>query len=180
MWIIGPPTAALAQVGQNLRNRPNTHARFALDMLQPLWFAALQYRIDPLGMVAQAYKETGGGNYPGKVRPEFYNTAGIKVRYQNLAFTEYGSGAQQPLLGDQPLAHQMFPNWYTGARAHAQHLCAYAGVPVPEWELVDPRYQYIYGQVALGTFEELGGVGRWAPNPLYGMEIVKLALELSA
>lgn len=146
------------------------HSRFMGEMFDPLWEEALVYGIDPVGVVAQAYKETGGGQFAGKVRPEFYNPAGIKIRHQALfpGITD----------GDNPLAHAMFPNWAVGAAAHVQHLSAYAGMRLdagPE-VIVDPRYTYVVGKYRLENFEELGG--RWAPSLSYGVEIVAIARRL--
>ena len=60
--------------------------RFTQEMFPALWDAALRYGIDPVGLVAQSYKETGKGNFGGQVKPQFYNTAGIKIRHVNRLF----------------------------------------------------------------------------------------------
>lgn len=167
MRILGPPSASVEVVKLNLHTL-NYHPRFEQEMLKPLWEEAVFGGVDPVGVIAQAYKETGGGHYTGKVRPEFYNTCGLKIRHQNLfpGITD----------GDNPLAHQMFPSWTMGAKAHVQHLCAYAGKPIDTFELVDPRYGYVYGKHWCETFEELGG--KWAPAADYGVLVVKLAQTL--
>jgi len=167
MRIIGPPSASLATVIGRINARVNVHPRFVAEMVNPLWNAATRYGIDAVGMIAQSAKETGFGNFGGNVRPEFFNTAGIKIRYQNLfpGITD----------GDKPLAHSMFANWDVGAEAHAQHLRAYTGWPV-QGLVVDPRYVYVKTELKLENFEDLGG--RWAPSLSYGIELAALARAL--
>lgn len=167
MRIIGPPSNTRDAVYAKIGQRAGVHTRFKMEMFPALWDAALKYGVDPVGVVAQSAKETGWGNFGGAVRPEFFNTAGIKIRYQNLF-----PGVTD---GDRPLAHQMFPNWDVGAEAHVQHLRAYAGWPVIGYAIVDPRYQYVVGH-KLENFEELGG--KWAPSATYGTELVALAKTL--
>lgn len=174
MRIIGPPSATYDKVKTNLGKETQIHSRFINDMLPELWNAGLHYTIDPVGVVAQAFKESGGGNFTGKVRPEFFNPCGLKVRYQNLSFSEYIN--TQPLLGDQPLAHAMFPNWQVGALAHVQHLRAYAGWPIDD-VVVDPRYIFVIGKWC-ENFEDLSG--KWAPALDYGQKLVEVAKRISA
>lgn len=165
MRIIGPPTAdedyipALTTMGAT--------PLFMNTIAPALWLAAVRYGLDPVGVVAQSFKETGGGTFRGKVKPEFCNPAGIKIRYQALypGITD----------GDNPLAHAMFPNWEVGAEAHAQHLRAYAGWPVPGL-IVDPRYTFVIGKHFCENFEDLSG--KWAPSPTYGDELVTIARKL--
>jgi Mannosyl-glycoprotein endo-beta-N-acetylglucosaminidase len=142
--------------------------RFTQEMLPALWNAALRYGIDPVGLVAQSYKETGKGNFGGQVKPQFYNTAGIKVRHVDLfpGITD----------NDRPLAHQMFPNWEVGAVAHAQHICAYASKPITGELIVDPRYTLVAKNLNLKHWADLGA--RWAPSPTYGTEIENILTTL--
>lgn len=172
MRIIGPASALYYTVLANLSKDAHVHTRFTNEMLPVLWNTGLRYTVDPVGVVAQAYKETDAGNYTGKVKPEFFNTCGLKVRHQNLTFTEYVD--TQPLLGDQPLAHAMFANWETGITAHVQHLRAYAGWPVEDM-IIDPRYTYIANKWC-ENFEDLSG--KWAPALDYGQKIVEVARRL--
>ncbi|MGH8950151.1 MAG: glucosaminidase domain-containing protein [Acidimicrobiia bacterium] len=169
MDIIGPPSALRTTVEANLPT--GASSLFRSQMLPELWAAALLYGIDPVGMVAQSGKETGWGTFGGRVRPEFYNPAGIKVRHIDLA---------QQLIptddGDHPLVHQMFPNWRVGAVAHAQHLVAYTGGTVPGL-VVDPRYTLV-GPPFVMTWAGLGG--RWAPSPTYGLEIEDIMRRLTS
>lgn len=171
MRIIGPPSQTKDRVLLNVKARPGVHVRFVNEMFPALWDAALEYGIDPVGVVAQSGKETGWGNFAGNVRPEFYNTGGIKIRHQNLF-----PGVTD---GDRPLAHQMFANWANGADAHAQHLRAYTGWPISEgWLITDPRYVYVKTDLKLENFEDLGG--KWAPSLNYGNEVVAIARQLQA
>lgn len=167
MRILGPTSAPRATALAAVQALPGVHARFPGEMFPALWSAALGCGIDPVGMVAQAFKETAGGNYTGKVKPEFYNTCGLKVRTLGLF-----PGIDD---GDMPLAHQRFPNWLCGALAHAQHLAAYAGAVVGTL-IVDPRYELVVGKYRLETFEELSG--KWAPSATYGTELVAIARKL--
>jgi len=131
-------------------------------MFLELWAAAEDYGINPVGMVAQAGKETGWGTYPGRVKSWFHNTAGIKVRHLAEVMDLLGTSD-----GDHPLCHQQFPNWQVGAIAHAQHLIRYTGGLVDDL-IVDPRYWLVSGP-AVTTWADLGG--RWAPSPTYGTEL---------
>lgn len=164
MRIIGPPSASLETVTANI---PATaHPRFAAEMLPALWKAGNNYDIDPVGLVAQSFKETGGGTFNGNVRPEFYNPCGLKIR---------SVGILPETEGDKPLAHSMFASWEVGALAHAQHVCAYAGWKV--WDtIVDPRYVWVVGRFALENWSELGG--KWAPSASYGVELEAIMKKL--
>jgi len=165
--ILGPPSATWDVVASNLGDVTDL---FRDVMFPELWAAAEEYGIDPVGMVAQSIKETGGGTFGGRVKPWFYNTAGIKVRHvvdvMHLVGTEDG---------DHALVHQMFPNWRVGAVAHAQHLRAYCDAHV-HGMVVDPRYLFVIGRHQAETWADLGG--KWAPSPTYGTEIEAIMLRL--
>ena len=172
MRIIGPPSADRTDVLWRVITQ-RCHARFETAMFPALWEAGEAYGIDPVGVVAQAAKETDWGNFTGKVRPEFHNTCGLKV-----------SPAQQKLFpgvtdGDNPLAHAMFASWEVGAKAHVQHLRAYTGWPLAfSSEVVDPRYQPALKGPSTWceNFEDLGG--KWAPAADYGVRLVEIAQRL--
>lgn len=166
MRIIGPPSASREQINAIVPTM-NVDPRFTNDILPALWKAAVDLHVDPVGVVAQSYKETGGGRFGGRVRAEHYNTAGIKVRHLGYGGTT--------TLGDEQLAHAAFASWDVGALAHVQHLRAYAGWPV-DGLIVDPRYWLVAGRQWCETFEELGG--KWAPSPTYGTELVAIARRL--
>jgi N-acetylmuramoyl-L-alanine amidase len=168
--LIGPPTAAATDVLARLSD-PSLFrdTRFLAEMFWPLWNAAVTHIIDPVGVVAQSYHETGGGSFTGRVPAWFHNTCGLKVA---------DLPAQQALIGttdaDHPLCHAQFATWDAGATAHVQHLRAYAGWPV-SGRILDPRYALVTGKQC-ETFEQLGG--NWAPAADYGTQIVALANRL--
>lgn len=166
MRIIGPPTAEHPTVRANL-SRLGANDLFLNDILPAVWQSALHYAVDPVGAVAQSFKETGGGKFGGRVKPQFYNTCGLKIR--NLGFDPLASD-------DQPFAHQIFPSWEVGAIAHIQHLRAYANCPVGG-TVVDPRYWLVVGKHRCLHFADLGT--RWAPSAAYGTEIEATAARLS-
>lgn len=168
MRIIGPPSGAWGAVHLGLVTAGAT--QLFIDLIAPaVWQAAVDHVVDPVGAVAQAYKETGGGTFAGNVKPAFYNPCGLKVR--DVAMVKALTGLPSD---DQPLAHQMFPNWEGGALAQVQHLRAYAGWPV-DGLVVDPRYTFVKA-LFLANFEDLGG--KWAPSLTYGTEIVAVANKL--
>lgn len=171
MRIIGPPTASLGTVHSQLVSAVPASSGFRVDVTPALWRWALTYGVDPVGVVAQSYKETGRGEFGGAVGARWHNTCGLKIRYVGIV-----PGVTD---GDAPLAHAMFANWDVGALAHVQHVCAYAGVDplavAPGLPIVDPRFMYVRG-IPLENWSELGG--RWAPSPTYGAEIETLMRRL--
>lgn len=172
MRIIDHPSEDKAAVFARLREGAvSVHTRFLAEMFEPLWTAAVRYAVDPVGVVAQSVKETGGGYFPRKVQPWFHNTCGLRVRYIDNVVSLLGTDDRE-----HPLTHQMFGSWEEGALAQVQHLRAYAGCPVPDDEVVDPRYRYVVGKHTLVDFEELGG--NWAGSATYGVEVVEIARRL--
>ena len=167
MRIIGPPSVDRTTMAQS-PVLADSHLRFGAQIAPALWDECVALGIDPVGAIAQSYKETGGGTFRGKVTPEHYNTGGIKVRHLG-----YGGPST---LGDEQLAHAAFASWTIGARAHAQHLAAYAGATLLDRDIVDPRYWLVDRSKWIETFEELGG--KWAPSPTYGTELVAIARRL--
>lgn len=154
------------------------HARFINDMFPALWDAAVKYKVDPVGLVAQSLHETGRGNFKGNVVPEMHNTAGIKWhdawRFQIIDY---------PAEGDAMLSHAAFANWRVGAEAQVQHLLGYMGEKLPPWQvIVDPRYLLALDQAkqtgGAVFWSELGGYRRWAPNPQYGNLIENMMTTL--
>lgn len=135
-------------------------------MFPELWDAAVLYGVDPVGVVAQSIKETGGGSFLGKVKPPFNNTCGLKITPQQQ---EMFPGVTDD---DNPLAHATFASWQVGATAHVQHLRVWCDDPVTEL-IVDPRYQVVVGLLPTRgpavTWHDLGG--RWTTSLTYGDEI---------
>lgn len=174
MRILGPPSADYDTVYGNLvrmqaEDPERIHDRFIDEMFPALWAASKRYSVDGVGVVAQAMKETGGGTFKRLVPPNFYNTAGLKLRHPNK---DLGTA------GEVTLAHSQFVSWEHGAEAHVQHLLAYAGVlDLGSYLVVDPRWPFVVGKYQVETFEELSG--KWAtPGPTYGQDLVALAEEL--
>lgn len=167
MKILAPPSAELSLVRARVQDVMNADRLFVDDMLLPLWAAAEHYGVDPVGMVAQAGKETGFGRFGGQVKPTFCNPCGLKT----------SRPGQFPGVddGDRPLAHERFASWRVGAAAMAQHLRAYAGAPVRDL-IVDPRYGLVFGKHRCEHFADLGG--KWAPSPTYGTEVEAIAARL--
>lgn len=171
MRILGPPSGDKGTVLSNL-SRLGATPLFTQQMFPALWAASVKYSVDALGVVAQSYKETGGGTFKRLVLPNFYNTAGLKLRHPN---PDIGTS------GEVTLAHSQFVSWMHGAEAHVQHLLAYAGVldmSGASYLVVDPRAAFVVGKYRVEEFEELGG--KWAPSPTYGEEIVSIADSLRA
>lgn len=171
MRILGPPSADYDTVYANLE-RLGVHDRFLHNMLPALWWAAVKYSVDPVGVVAQAYHETDRGHFSGLVPHFFYNTAGIKLRHPNKAL-----GTE----GDVSLAHSQFASWAHGAEAHVQHLLAYTGtldMSGRSYLVVDPRAYFVQLKgYREETFEGLSG--KWAvPGEGYGERIVEIAEDL--
>jgi N-acetylmuramoyl-L-alanine amidase len=169
MLIIGPPTADWSSIRPRLAQMGASEL-FGKDIAPVVWDAAVDYGIDPVGMLAQAAMETGWGKFGRAMHPWHRNPAGLKVRDLN-ALAELG------VSGDgNPLCHAQFATWDVGAKAQAQHLWAYMGWRVPRGDLVDPRYDWVVGKHSCKTFEDLGT--RWAPAADYGKRIVSLASQL--
>lgn len=171
MRILGPPTASWDTVRANLI-KLGAAALFVDQIAPAVWTAARRHCVDPVGAIAQAFKETGGGRFGGRVKPEFYNPCGLKLRHPGL-FPETS--------GDQPLAHSQFASWLVGCEAFVQHLLAYTGCLVEDagYLVVDPRVVFVLGNnYRVETFEELSG--KWAPSTRYGTEIIAIANQLMA
>lgn len=181
MRILGGASGTWDAVYGRLLDMPEVTDLFRAEMFNPLWRAADAYHVDPVGVIAQAGKETGWGSFRGAVKPWFRNTCGLKV-----ADVAEVKKLIPTILDDHPLCHAQFGSWAAGAAAHVQHLRAYAGWPVrfddTDLPLLDPRYHLLKAYLAPGKglthFEELGG--RWAPSPTYGAEIVATARNLVA
>lgn len=169
MRIIGPASKTYAHVGTQLGLQVGSPL-FMNEMFPMLWNVSVVYGIDPVGVIAQAWKETGGGSFQGKAKPWFFNTCGLKVRHDKDVMALLGTQDS-----DHPLVHQIFPNWRLGAEAHVQHLAAYAGMRVGT-PIIDPRYDYVAGKHWCVHFSDLGG--KWAPAADYGIQVEETAKRL--
>jgi N-acetylmuramoyl-L-alanine amidase len=165
LGIITPVANKTSIVGQSkasvLQAQTWAKKRGAADVfinIAPLyWEIAQKYGIRPEVAYAQAAKESAFGRFGGVLDYSFHNWCGLKTLQGG---SNYG-----------PNAHARFPDDRTGIEAHIQHLCAYAGVNIPEGTvIVDPRYTLVQKGIA-PYVEDLGG--KWAPAQDYGISIVK-------
>lgn len=162
--IVNTPTAPL----QKLRDvaTDNRANQWYHDALIALWVAGCARGIDPAVLAAQCANETGWGKFQGEVKPEWGNTAGLR-NYEGDSFARF------------PLQYDRFP--VVGATAHADHLGAYAGVPVPP-DSPNPRERFVRpGGPRFDRarhVEELGGLKGgaviWASNPDYAEWIMRV------
>lgn len=154
--ILGPAQVTVEQAQEWARRRGA--AQQFIDIAPIYWKYGQLYGIRPEVLYAQAAKETGFGRFGGAVRPEMHNYCGLKTRSAS---------------GDATQDHASFPDDDTGVHAHVQHMAVYTGL-APIGPVVDPRYDLVKGLPWAGTVryvEELGG--KWAPNPEYGVSIVR-------
>ncbi|HHV79121.1 MAG TPA: hypothetical protein GXX40_05845 [Firmicutes bacterium] len=151
--ITGKPRATVEQA-QKWAASHNATATFI--SLAPLyWEYCQKVGIRPEVAFCQAAKETNFGRFTGVVWESFHNPCGLK--------TSAGGS------NEDPEAHQRFPDWATGVKAHVDHLALYAGAPgYPLAHTPDPRhFPKLYGTARY--VEDLGG--KWAPSPDYGLSI---------
>lgn len=127
-----------------------------IDAAQYYWKYGELTGIRPEILYVQSAKETGFGNYGGRVLPEMNNFAGIK---------KYGA------VNDATEDHETFETRDDGVRGHFNHMSAYVGIePIGE---VHGRYNSVKTLAWAGTIkyvEDLGG--RWCPDLYYGYSIV--------
>lgn len=129
------------------------------ELVRIYYEEAAREGIRPDAALAQAYKETGYFAYGGDVDWQQNNFCGLGAT---------GGGVKG----------LSFPDMRTGARAHIQHLLAYASKQPPTVPIVDPRYDLlrtkrpdVFGR--LTRWVELNGV--WAvPGRNYGQEILMI------
>lgn len=167
--LVGPNTATLRQARRWARDK-NAASVFVDAILPALYGAVEAHRavndgvgLDFAAVACQSAKETGYGRFGGVLTADWRNTAGIKI------------AAGGP--NDAPDAHERFDAWCDGARAHVNHLSAYTGL--------DPvgtphgRYHTVKSLSWAGSIETVEDLGaRWAPNPEYGRDIVRMMGEL--
>ena len=129
------------------------------ELVRAYYEEAEREGIRPDVALAQAYKETGFFAYGGDVDWRQNNFCGLGAT---------GNGAKG----------LSFPDIRTGARAHIQHLLAYASTTPPKSPIVDPRYDLlrtkrpdVFGK--LTRWVQLNGV--WAvPGTTYGQGILAI------
>ena len=157
----GDATATQAQMvrfieKRNKKPKLNCSVR---QIVQYYYEEASREGIRPDIAICQAIKETGTFAYGGDVDPSQNNFCGLGA-----------TGNHEP--------GAKFPTPQIGARAHIQHLLAYASKEPPKVDIVDPRYvlvrdfrKDIFGKLTHWT--DLNGV--WAvPGTHYGQDILRL------
>lgn len=113
--------------------------------------------IDPSVMFCLMMKETGWLGYGGQVYIWQYNFGGIK-KADGIGF-------------------HSFATMYDGLLGLVQHLKAYACTDPLNTTKVDPRFDRVTRGIA-PCVEDLGGPGRWTPEPEYGYDIRNMILNL--
>ncbi|MDP4096258.1 copper amine oxidase N-terminal domain-containing protein [Paenibacillus sp. P96] len=161
-YIMSAPRATVQQAKEWARAKSATDV--FIDLADIVWDEAPKAGVDPVVVYCQFAKETGFGKFGGILDETFMNPAGLKT----------------PIGGSDTdhVAHQRFSSWQEGVQAQIDHLALYAGAPdYPKAYTSDPRhFPGLMGQAV--TVEALGGT--WAINPTYGVEIVKMMMELEA
>lgn len=149
-------TKATIEQAQTWAMNKGAHERF-IDIAPSYWYYGIITGINPEILYVQAAKETNFGRYTGSVKPEMNNWAGIKIL--------------DP-MGDNTYDHEVFDTPQDGVRAHFNHAGIYCGIepigePHPRWYKTSTASWA--GKVTY--VEDLGG--RWAPNPDYGISIIR-------
>ena len=136
--------------------KKGAHKRF-VDVAEYYWEYGELTGINPEILYVQAAKETSFGRYTGQVKPEMNNWAGIKAANAT---------------GDTTYDHEVFPTPEDGVRAHFNHMGIYCGVdPIGE---PHPRWYSTRTAAWAGTVKYIEDTsGKWAPNPDYGISIVR-------
>lgn len=132
------------------------HKRF-VDAAEHYWTYGELMGINPEILYAQAAKETNYGRYTGQVKQEMNNWAGIKIL--------------EP-IGDNTYDHEIFETPEEGVRAHFNHMGIYCGIspigtPHARWH----KTSTASWAGSIKYVEDLGG--KWAPNPDYGISIIR-------
>lgn len=136
------------------------------------WLLFPEAGVRPEVGYAQFCLETGFGKFGRAVTREHHNPCGLKIP------------DPAGLSDSDANAHQRFPTWPAGIGAHRDHLALYAGAggfprtytktDKTRWTGAtwDPRhFPYLHGRSSGGVID-LGGEGKWAPNPDYGQSIL--------
>ena len=163
--IEGPAEVSQEQMVRYIRQRnPEPKLQCTVEQLVAYYYEEGEAEgIRPDVALCQAIKESACFAYGGVVSPSQNNYCGL--------------GATS---GSEPGAWFAAPQ--RGARAHIQHLMAYATVRQPKQKIIDPRYELLrqkypqfYGQIHTWT----GLNGKWAvPGTHYGQEILAIWREV--
>lgn len=127
----------------------------AEQMVDIYWNEATLEGIRPDIAFCQALLETGFFSYGGDVIPSQNNFCGLGTT---------GGGVKGAFFKTPEL----------GARAHIQHLLAYARIVPPRTEIVDPRYKLVHGiRMERGLINNWSGLnGTWAMGGYYCEKIL--------
>ena len=161
LTILGAPTATQNQMVRFIKkNNPNAKLNCSVeDLVKFYYIEGEREGIRPDLAICQAIKETGFWNYGGDVDPKQNNFCGLGATGNK----EPGASFDTPQIG---------------ARAHLQHLLAYATKRPPRTAIVDPRYLLLaqYRQDVFGKVQNWTGLnGIWAvPGKNYGQDIIRL------
>ncbi len=159
--IQGDATASRQQMVQLIKQgNPKPKLSCTVEALVNIYYEeGGREHIRPDIALCQAIKETGYFNYGGDVLPAQNNFCGLGATGNHVR----GAVFATPRLG---------------ARAHIQHLLAYASKDLPSAPIEDPRYQHIVKNrpEIHGSIQHWTGLnGVWAvPGTTYGQDILKL------
>lgn len=130
--VLGSPTTDIPQM-QRWATAENGTIRFT-QLAVTAYRESIHIGVDPAVTYAIMRHETNAGNFTGVLDASFHNWGGLKV-------SQGGSDTDAN-------AHHRFPNDTVGVRAVAQHAGRYAGLDVPQEEIVDPRWYAVTPGVA--------------------------------
>jgi len=139
-----------------LQNNPKISNDFALMMAKYYIDEAVYEGVNHDIAFVQMCLETGFLRFGGDVKPEQNNFCGLGATGNG----EPGLSFSEPRLG---------------ARAHIQHLKAYACEEALKGELIDPRFRFVRRGSA-PTYEGLAGT--WAADKLYAQKIKSILNRL--
>lgn len=160
--ILSKATATIKQMQEWAKSKKAN--KLFIDLAPTFYNVATKAGVNPVLVYAQSAKETGYMKFGGVLNASFNNPCGLK--------TTQGGGDKDPN------AHHRFKTWAEGIQAQVDHLALYAGaVGYPKLKTPDPRhYPYLKGTAP--TVESLSG--KWAPDSMYGTDIVKMIKEVEA
>jgi len=127
VMVMGPPTTTIAQMQRWAKANEATDLFVGLAPIA--WQESHAHGVDPALVYAIMAHETNFGKFTGVLDASFRNWGGLK--------TPVGGG------NFDPNAHFQFPDHRTGVRAVAQHAGRYAGLELPDFEVVDPRWDRV-------------------------------------
>lgn len=157
---LGPDGWRFAEAYYDVVLKPKGIPATYRDNARRYWtLASVNYAIDPIVAWCQHAKETNFCRFGGVLDESFHNPAGIKLAR--------GGGDYDPN------AHERFPDWDTGIRAHLNHLTAYCwGKEMPPIGVPHGRYSVVLTTPNAGKVKAVADLNtRWAPSPTYGNDL---------